>query len=209
MGSTAISAIILAGGRGERLGWRDKATLVLGGRTLVQRAAHTLASISDDVIVVRRADQSLTLDNARVVADLPSCQGVLAGIAAGLEAARHDWALIVACDMPFLNLTVIHHMIALASAPDLAAIVPQLQVGQEPLHALYHKRCLPSLYRALEACERRVRSFYAELPVRYVLESEIRIFDPKMLTFYNINTADELDWAAAQLAAEQLNDERA
>jgi molybdopterin-guanine dinucleotide biosynthesis protein A len=114
MGSTAISAIILAGGRGERLGERDKATLVLGGRTLVQRAAYTLASISDDVIVVRRADQSLTLDNARVVADLPSCQGVLAGIAAGLEAARHDWALIVACDMPFLNLTVIHHMIALA-----------------------------------------------------------------------------------------------
>lgn len=209
MGSTAISAIILAGGRGERLGGRDKATLALGGRTLVQRAADTLASLSDDVIVVRRADQSLMVDGARVVTDLTPYQGVLAGIAAGLEAARHDWALTVACDMPFLNLTFIHHMIALASAPDLAAIVPQLQVGQEPLHALYHKRCLPSLRRALEACERRVRSFYAELPVHYVLESEIRTFDSEMLTFYNINTADELDWAAAKLAAEQPNGGRA
>lgn len=203
MTTIAISVIILAGGRGERLGGRDKATLRVQGQPLAQRAIDALAPLSDDVIVVRRADQTLVVSGARVVADLAPHQGVLAGIAAGLEAARREWALVVACDMPFLNLAFIRYMVALAAAaPDLAAVVPQLDVGQEPLHALYHKRCLPSLHRALAAGERRVRGFYAALPTRYILESEIRAFDPDLLTFYNINTADELDWAADRLAPE-------
>lgn len=201
--SLLTSAIILAGGRGERLGGRDKATLAVGGRALVQRAVDTLACLTDDIIAVRRADQALTLDGVRVVTDLAPYQGVLAGIAAGLEAAQYDWALVVACDMPFLNLSFLRHMIALIpTAPDLAAVVPQLEVGHEPLHALYHQRCLPSLHRALQAGERRVRGFYAALPVLYLSEPEIRAFDPDLLTFYNINTADELAWAEQRLAAE-------
>ena len=188
-----ISAIVLAGGRGKRLG-RDKATVELGGETLLQRVVRLVSQLSDDVIAVVRADQQRQLDRqvdgARTVSDAQPYVGVLAGIASGMAAARHDWCLVVACDMPFINLDLLRYMISLRQGYD--AVVPRLEVGLEPLLALYYKRCLPALWRALRARERRVVSFYRSLRVRYVQATEIRLFDPTGRSFDNINLPEEL-----------------
>jgi len=184
-----VSSIILAGGRGERLG-HDKATLELGGRTLVRRVCNLLSELSADVIVVVRPDQRLDVPNARIVTDLEPYTGALAGIASGLAAARQAWSVVVACDMPFISLNLLRYLISLT--PDQDVVVPQLDVGLEPLHALYHKRCLPELYRALREGRRRVVSFYGSLRVRYVGPAEIRAYDPEGRSFFNINTLEDL-----------------
>lgn len=197
--STAISVIILAGGHGKRLG-TDKALLEMGGQTLVQRAVATLAALSDDLVVVIRPDQALHLPGARVVNDLAPYQGVLAGIAAGLAAAQHEWSLLVACDMPFLNLDLLRYLIEQADAHDI--VVPRLEVGLEPLHALYHRRCLAALESALQAGERRVRAFYSALDVRYVSPEEMARLDPAGRSFFNINTPEDLATARHWLGAQ-------
>ncbi len=185
----AVSAVILAGGRGERLG-RDKATLELGGQTLLQRQIALLSHLSDDLIVVQRSDQNLSVERARLVTDLRPFTGVLAGFAAGLVGAMHPWAIVVACDMPFLNLNLLRYLLSLRTGYDL--VVPRLDVGLEPLHALYHRRCLSSIRRALEEGQRRVVSFYDALRVRYVQSTEIAPLDPQGCSFFNINTPDDL-----------------
>jgi molybdopterin-guanine dinucleotide biosynthesis protein A len=194
-----VSAVILAGGRSERLG-RDKATLVLGGQLLTQRVAALVGELSDETILVLRPDQPSPLPRVRTATDLVPYAGVLAGIAAGLAAAREEWALLVACDMPFLNLALLRHLLSLRGGQDI--VVPLLGVGAEPLHALYHRRCLPAILQALREQRRRVISFYEALRVRYVQEDEVRRFDPALRSFFNINTPEDHQQAAAWLAEE-------
>ena len=191
-----VSAVILAGGRGERLG-QDKATLDLGGVTLLQRVLDTLAPLSDDLIVVLRHDQAFSVPAARIVRDLEPYRGVLAGMAAGLAAARHVWSLVVACDMPFINPRLVRYMYRQRSGYDI--VVPRPSVGLEPLHALYHRRCLGPVHGALAGGGRRVISFYESLRVRYIEEPEIEALDPLQLSFFNVNTAEDLDLARGWL----------
>jgi molybdopterin-guanine dinucleotide biosynthesis protein A len=191
-----ISVIVLAGGRGERLG-QDKATLELGGATLLQRVLGTLAPLSDDLIVVLRHDQELAVPNARIVCDLEPFAGVLAGMAGGLTAARHAWSFVVACDMPFVDPALVRYMFSQRSGYDI--VVPRTPAGLEPLHALYHRRCLHPLRRALLNGERRVISFYASLRGRYIEATESKILDPRELSFFNINTPEDMDRARSWL----------
>lgn len=192
--SEPISVVILAGGRGNRLG-RDKASIELGEETLLQRVVRLASSLSDDVVVVVRADQGLQVAGARVVTDLAPFEGVMAGIAAGLRAASREWSFVTALDMPFLNLELIRNMALARLEHD--AVVPRLNVGLEPLHALYHKRCLPALHAALEKGRRRVVSFYGSVRVRYLGPAEIASLDPEGRSFFNINTPEDLIRAQA------------
>jgi molybdopterin-guanine dinucleotide biosynthesis protein A len=194
-----FSVIILAGGQGRRLG-EDKALLRIDGETLLDHMLGALAALSDNLIVVVRRQQAICTNLARVVSDLAPYTGVLAGIAAGLLAAHYEWSLLVACDMPFVSLELVSYMNSQRHGHD--AVVPQRHVGLEPLHALYHRRCLPALRQTLEAGHRRVVSFYRTLDVRYLTEAEISRFDPDGRSFFNINTREDL--ARARIWHQQL-----
>jgi molybdenum cofactor guanylyltransferase len=194
-----VSVTVLAGGRGQRLG-ADKATIEIApGHTLLQRALALVAPLSNDVIVVRRPDQALAAPGARVVTDLPPFEGPLAGILAGLEAAREEWSLVVACDMPFLDRPMLRYLMTLRPGHDV--VVPSLEVGMEPLHALYHRRAAPAIRAALERGERRLVSFYRALRVRAVTPEELEPFDRDGRAFFNINTSEDLAQARAWLRA--------
>ena len=192
-----LSAVVLAGGCGTRLG-RNKAAIELGRETLLQRVLRLVSWLSDDIMVVVRAHQqpevelqvALAADGVRTLCDAEPYVGALAGIASGLTAARHDWCLVIACDMPFASLDLLQYMITLQQGYD--AVVPRLEVGLEPLFSLYHKRCLPAVWRALEQGQRRVASFYPSLRLRYVEATEIRTFDPTGRSFHNINSPEDL-----------------
>lgn len=195
-----VSVVVLAGGRGKRLG-ADKAVVeVAPGETLLQRALALVAPLSDDIIVVQRANQHLDVPGVRVVRDRFPFEGPLAGILAGIEAARQEWSLVVACDMPFLSRPLICYLLALRPGHD--AVVPRLEVGMEPLHALYHRRAAPAIRAALERGERRLISFYCALRVRAVPPDELAPFDRDGRAFFNVNTPEDLAQARAWLCPE-------
>ncbi len=192
----ALSGVVLAGGRSSRLGC-DKALLELEGQPLVARTLDVLARLTDDLIVVTSLVPHLFPVSARVVADRYVGAGVLAGVHAGLLAARGELAVVVACDMPFLNLDLLRHLISLAEEADV--VVPRW-TDVEPLHAVYRPAtCLGPVESALARGERRIVSFYHEVGVRYVERAEIARFDPQGLSFFNVNTPD--DWARARALA--------
>ena len=124
-----LSVVILAGGRGSRLG-RDKATLEIGGETLIERSIRRMSPLSDDIVVVARARQrwggGSGVAGARLVSDLWPYKGVLAGIAAGLIAARRDWCFVMACDMPCVNPNLVRQMLSVSPGSD--TVVPRLDV---------------------------------------------------------------------------------
>jgi molybdopterin-guanine dinucleotide biosynthesis protein A len=189
------SAVILAGGKSKRLG-QDKALLRVEGQTLLARTVHTLAALSDDLVVVaNHPDRYGTLAlPVRLVPDERPGFGSLMGIYSGLRAARQPHVLVVACDMPFLNMDLLRFMLSLAHGQDV--VVPRLGDFLEPLHAIYSRACLLPIAGQLEQKRRQIIGFFDQVRVRYVEEDEIDRFDPQHLSFMNVNTPQ--DWERVQ-----------
>jgi molybdopterin-guanine dinucleotide biosynthesis protein A len=195
-----ISCIVLAGGKGWRLG-RDKTLEVVDNRNLLQRVLSQLSSFSNDIIVVTAKDRSLArfsgYPGLRVVADAYPGKGALVGLGTGLAASNSWYNLVVACDMPFLNQALLRYMLELSAGFDL--VVPRLDGMVEPLHAVYAKSCLAPIEGLLEQGDLRISQLFNLVKVRYVEAEEIDRFDPKHLSFFNINTRADLE-KAQQLA---------
>jgi molybdopterin-guanine dinucleotide biosynthesis protein A len=185
------SAVVLAGGRSARLG-QDKALLSLrDGRPLIAHVIARLAPLVVEVVVVATDGERLGPLAARVVPDAFPDGGALGGIYTGLAAAGQEHSLVVACDMPLLSLALLRHL--LAQPRDFDVLLPRLADGQvEPLHAVYSKACLEPIRRQLAAGRRRIVSFLGDVRVRYVEEAELRRLDPRLQSFFNVNTPADL-----------------
>ena len=201
--SDGISAVILAGGQSRRLG-RDKAVEPIGGLPLIRRVIERVEQVASEVLVVV-ADSSrgeeLPLDpRHQVVPDRYPGTGSLGGIFSGLDAASNPWVVAVACDMPFLNLSLIGRMLALRE--DMDVVVPLIEGRPEPTHALYAKACLPFIEPKLLDRQLKISGFYDQVRVHYVPEEEVASMDPQFLSFFNVNTPEDLD-KAMDLAAQE------
>lgn len=186
-----VSCIVLAGGQSQRLG-TDKAFLKIGNRILIEGIVEKMAKIGDEVIIVTNSPQRYGHLKARLVGDVYPDKGALGGIYSGLKAAHSHHSLVVACDMPFLDLNLLRYMILLSPGHDV--VIPRVGGLTEPLHAIYSKKCLQPIERLLSAGGFRIIDFFPEVRVRYV-EEEIKLFDPQCLSFFNINTLEDLEKA--------------
>jgi len=188
--TSGLTGVILAGGASRRMG-RDKALLELDGRPMIAAVAEQLRAVVDEIIIA--ADNSRYAPFAdRCVADVFPGVGTLGGIHAGLSAAAHELALVVGCDMPFLNPAVLRWFAKAAEGVDL--VVLKRGKWLEPLHAIYRKNCLPAMETVIRDGKRRVFSFYDQVQVRYVAPAEIAHLDPALQSFSNLNTPQE--WRA-------------
>jgi len=199
-----MNAIILAGGRGGRLG-RDKTVEKVGGHTMLQRVTNCLTSICDEIIVVIAKDQprpSLSVE-AIVVIDIYPGMGSLGGIYTGLTASSSLYNLVVACDMPFLNPSLLEYLMKVS--PGFDVVIPRDREGRlEPLHALYSKNCIDPIDKQLQQGNLKIDGFLDQVNVRYVEERETSEFDPQRLSFFNINTPADLEKAEAMLKEFQI-----
>jgi molybdopterin-guanine dinucleotide biosynthesis protein A len=201
MGLDPTSAIVLAGGRSSRLG-QDKAFLRINGQFLIERILEKLAQLSDEVIVVTNEMAKYEQFEAIVVGDVFPGTGALGGIYSGLRAATRNHSLVVACDMPFLNLSLLRYMQASASQGDV--VIPRVGKLTEALHAFYSRNCLPLIEEQLKAGNLRVVSFLSQVRVRYIEGDEIDVFDPDHLSIFNINSQADLDQARELWSLEAL-----
>ena len=200
-GHLDMSAIVLAGGMSRRLG-RDKALETVGGEPLISRVIGRLSSLSRQTVVVvndlTRASALPLPESATVAVDLYPGKGSLGGIFTGLSASEHPWGLVVACDMPFLSTGLLTYMLSLRDGYD--AVVPLLEGRPETTHAVYSKSCLPNIERRLQADDLKIARFFDEVRVRFVPQDDVDRLDPDHLSFFNINTQEDLDRALALAA---------
>lgn len=209
-----LSVLILAGGRSRRMG-RDKMWLDLDGIPLIEIVARRLLPIAEEIIF--SSDDSPHLDAlvarlpvpAVVAPDLYRGAGPLAGLQAGLRAARHAMVFAVATDMPFVDHSLVTAMVGHCGDED--AIVPRVHIAgldesqPEPLHAAYRKSCLPAIEAALSKGRRRMVSFLDDVRVCYVEDAMLRQLDPELHSLQNINTPEEWTAVAASLRQQTPN----
>lgn len=204
------SAIILAGGKGKRMGMVEKSLLELEGKTILERLLVSLFQVVDEVILsVRDSDQKeklrevlekFPLREIRFCFDTLEDAGPLEGIRAGLLESRSEYSFVCAADMPFVNFRVVQLLFEKASGHDAA--LPKWK-GQkyEPLHAVYSKKIIPEIEKAFEKGRHSVLTPVLKMSqVVFVEVSEIRKIDPELRTFTNINTVQDLECMTGSLA---------
>lgn len=188
------SGIILAGGKGRRLGCRDKASEIINHQRLIERVISSMSFLDAIIIVTGSPGQALPeIEHVKVVADAFPGKGPLGGIYSGLLASGSMRNLVVACDMPFLNQGLLKYLIEVAEGFDVVV----LRIGEElePLHAVYRRSCIEPIKQLIEKGHFNIRRLFDMVRVRYVTAEELERFDPEHLSFFNINTLEDLELA--------------
>ncbi len=195
---------VLAGGRGRRVGG-DKALLDVGGRTLVRRAVDALVQTGLNPVLVLRANQPVPAETGAipVLRDQVADAGPLAGLHSLLSWLEEEWALVVACDQPFLAPELLLGLIDQHTA-GVDAVIGRTKERREPLPGFYRTTCLPVVERMLARGDRDLQALLASVRLREVPPDMLRAWDPELLSYINVNTPEELERARAVAATDRL-----
>jgi molybdopterin-guanine dinucleotide biosynthesis protein A len=190
--AAGFTIIIQSGGESRRMGM-DKGLVQFLGQPLVVRVMNRVRSLADEILVTTNDQEGYRFLGVPLVADLLPQRGALGGLYTALSAARYPSVGVVACDMPFVNPTVLsaERDLLLESGADL--VIPQSADGLEPFHAVYRRAtCLPAIEAALKAGKQRVDSWFEQVKLVYLTQEEIGRLDPLERAFFNVNTPEDL-----------------
>ncbi|MGB9963464.1 molybdenum cofactor guanylyltransferase [Halobacterium sp. CBA1126] len=201
------SAVVLAGGRSTRYGDGDKALADLGGTPMLRRVADRLVDVTDELVVNCRDDQRRAHRDAldgypnpvRVAEDPEPDEGPMAGIAAGLSEASGEYALVVACDMPFVDPAVVDLLFDRAAGRDAA--VPEMDEGWfQTTQAVYRADAMAdACAAALDRGDRKILAPLESLDWVAVPEEAIAAAGD-LESFENLNTREAVEDAADRFA---------
>jgi len=191
MSLPSCTGIILAGGRGRRLSGANKAAIDIDGTPILDRIQRVFDTLFVETILVTRTPGAFLESGSMVVTDLFDGRSALTGIHAGLFYARTPYVFIAACDAPFIRGDLVALLLELIT-PGIDIVIPETGKGLEPLFAVYSRRCLEPVTRQLERQRFRVRDFFRKMRVRHVSEKRLRAVDPELVSFYNVNTPQDL-----------------
>jgi len=186
-----ISGAILCGGLNTRMHGRIKSHLPLGDQTFLQHLAQTLQSVCAETCIVTRNPEEYSSSNLPVYTDIFSLRCSLSGIHAALNYSPRRHVFITACDTPLLLPEVIRLLMNQGSPAD-DVVVPVINGYFEPLCAIYSRTCLPLLSELLQAGQAKISAMYSRIRVHMVQEAEIRTADPRLDSFINVNTPQDL-----------------
>ncbi|MHB8470666.1 MAG: molybdenum cofactor guanylyltransferase [Gaiellaceae bacterium] len=174
MARPPLSGVLLAGGASTRFG-SPKALAEVGGMTLAARAWELLGAACDERLAVGKRADALDLP-FELIDDGTDVRAPIAGVVAGLRAARYDIAVVIPVDLPRLNVQSLHELAA--ACCDVAV------TATGPLPGAYRRTALPALERALAAGRLALRDALAELEVATVSLDEDELF--------NVNTRGDV-----------------
>lgn len=183
-----ITGVVLAGGRGQRMGERDKGLLDFHGKALATWAIERLRPQVEVLLIsANRHQEAYAAMGAQVICDvLPEFAGPLAGLQAGLTAAKTQWVVTVPCDSPLLPRDLVKRLDAAALRHPAKVAVASDGMQRHPVFCLCHVAMLPKLNDYLARGERRVERWLAEVGFA---EAD---FSDQPAAFANLNTPSEL-----------------
>jgi molybdenum cofactor guanylyltransferase len=181
---TEITAVILAGGRGRRMGGKDKGLLQINNLPLIE---HVISAVTPQVgqlvINANRNIEEYQRYGFPVVSDaMADYQGPLAGFASTMAAAETNYIVTIPCDSPLLPADLVQRLVHALQSEDAELAVAHDGERLQPVFALIKIELLPSLLQFLQRGDRKIDLWYAQHKIAKADFSDI----PE--TFLNINT---------------------
>jgi len=199
------SAVILAGGFSKRFG-QDKGLVELASKPLFLHVIDRMFRVVNETLVVVSSDRQKVAferslcQRAKVIVDKHEEKSPLIGALTGFECVQGEYSLLLPCDTPFVSGDIASLLLDLCI--NRSAVIPRWPNGYiEPLQAAYHTRsALTAARAALEQGRLDLRSMITCLKgVRYISTMVLQQLDPKLLTFFNINSSTDLRRAKSML----------
>jgi molybdopterin-guanine dinucleotide biosynthesis protein A len=197
---TACTGVILAGGQNTRFSGKNKAFVHFDGRRIMDRLHEVFSAVFSEMILVTNQPMDYLEWDLTIARDVYPVRSSLTGIHAGLRYARTPFVFVTACDTPFLKKEIVEAVLSRIT-PEVSVVVPETPGGIEPLCAAYAKTCLPVMEQRIKARKFQIRQMFSKWRVRKIPEAALRVHDPELMSFFNINTAR--DYSVAKEWAEK------
>ena len=188
-----ISVAILAGGQSSRMGV-NKAFARVGKQPIIERVIERVRPLADELVIVANTPSEYTHLALPIFIDLIPGSGPLGGLYTAIIQTRSEHTLVVSCDQPFLNPALLRYLIDLRAGYDVVVPLNRADYPQS-MHTVYGKGCLGPIRHCIDANRLKVIGFFDDVHVRRVGGAEIDRFDPERLSFFNVNTPDDLKQA--------------
>lgn len=187
-----MSAIILAGGKARRFNGENKAFLKIGNKTIIEKIISKLVDNFEELIVVTN-NFDLFGYPVKMVRDIEFNNCSLVGLYSGLMRSNTKYNFVMACDMPFINMDLIRYMQSICRGYDV--VVPKIDLKYQTLHAIYSLDIIWLIKKQLESGDLKINSIFKNVKIREMSEQEIKKFDKDLISFTNINTPKDYDFA--------------
>lgn len=206
-----ITAIILCGGRSQRMG-QDKGLLKLGHITAVEHIYNLLSSVFNNVLFSVNNPDSYKFLDVTVVKDKFMNVGPIGGIHAALEMSSNEKNLVVSCDMPFISEEAIRFICNCSTEKQI--VLPRAEGRTQYLFGVYRKSILPQVEKTLtghEAIAREQKNINFSMK-KIISEFKVEFVDVENKSFYNqdlffnMNTQEDYDYAMRKLMKKNFKD---
>ena len=181
---------------------QDKGLRLFLGQPLIKRVVERLEPAPSffevpGICLMTNIPDDYRFLNLPMIGDDQPGLGPLGGLQSAMTHCITPLLAAVACDMPFVNVTLLQQAFEIARTNDWDAVVPRSRDGLEPLHTVYRvESCLPLVSEVIGCGELSMMKLLARLTV-YEINCQA-----DELTFINMNTPEE--WQAAERTANQL-----
>ncbi len=194
--NNSCSGVILAGGLSSRFDGKNKAYLTIGQKRIIDRIYKVYSELFEEIVLVTNDPLRFLDMDLRIVTDIFSVRSSLTGIHAGLFHSTCQHAFFTACDTPFLKKEIVETIIE-DITPGTDVVIPETSAGIEPLCAAYSKQCIKPIESNFAKGEYRIRKFFQKVRVKKIDEKTLRKHDHDLVSFFNVNTPDDLKKAKA------------
>ena len=188
---TPCTGVILAGGQNTRFSGTNKAFIRVGGKRILDRIYGVFEELFEEIILVTNDPLQYIEWNFNIVTDLFPFRSSLTGIHAGLFFTTTSHAFCAASDIPFLKKELVETILD-SIEPNIDIVIPATSKGLEPLCSVYSKKCLKPIEQQLIKQDLKIQTIFEKVRVKKLPENILRQNDPDLLSFYNINSPDDL-----------------
>jgi molybdenum cofactor guanylyltransferase len=192
------TGILLSGGLNTRFAGKEKAFIQVGGKRIMDRLYEVFVDLFDEIILVTNNPLKYLEWDMQIVTDIFSIRSSLTGIHAGLFYMRHPFGFFSACDTPFLKKDLVATILEYIDS-NIDIVMPETAAGTEPLCAVYSKSCRASVEAHLRQNKCKIQAALRKKRLKKISEKHLRSMDPELLSFFNINTPQDLAQAEAMI----------
>ena len=193
------TGVILSGGLNTRFNGQNKALIRVGQKRILDRLYDVFSDLFDEIILVTNDPLLFVEWDLTIVTDLFPVRSSLTGIHAGLFYMKNPFAFFSGCDTPFLKKDLIEVLLEnIDKNKDI--IMPETSAGMEPLCAIYSKRCLNTAEHHIKQNKFKIQRALGNHRLKKIPETVLRSKDPDLISFFNINTPEDLTRAEEMIA---------
>ena len=203
MSNRACTGVILAGGQNKRFAGVDKTFERVGEASIFEHIYGIFKELFDQLLLVTNHPEKYMAWDLPMATDLFDLRSSLTGLHTGLFYTTTPYAFFAACDTPFLQMEMVKSVLNRIE-PNVDIVVPQTTLGFEPLCAVYSRLCLKPVQAQLEKKQLPIQRLFRTMRTRKIPEAALRKIDPDLISFFNINTPEDLE-RARQMAGGHAN----